>query len=801
MGENIEPVQIGSIDSSGKVLCAAHNQFEFQTGDYVKFENVEGVGTEQLLNKEFQITMISPNCLTLDNYSLKDINLINGTMILIKKPVEISHQKFSEQIKKPSFNMSFDDSEKIYKALLTYFNNQQVFQTSNIWSDSYNDILLSLFGEDLNLGRTFSCEFLPVYSLIGSICASEAIKLITNKYMPINQFFCWYEPSLIPTKKPESFTDSSIGKLYGTDFENKMANSSWFVVGSGAIGCELLKNLAFSNIATKQGRIYLTDPDNIEKSNLNRQFLFRPKHIGKPKSQMAVEVIKSMRNVNITAFTEKVCKENQAFTDNIMKNITGVFNALDNVHARRYMDEQCFHKQLPLFESGTTALKGNTQPVIPFLTETYSNSADPPQEKSFPMCTIKNFPNEISHTIHWAMDFFEIFNRVPQNIIKWIKDPTIFNKGISVENSQGKEDVNNYLIKMKIENIDDCIKQAVNMFYTNYKHSIMQLLKAYPKDHITDNGTPFWSNGKRMPTAFDKYDVNNEHHLDYVEATAHLLARVFNLNDDFTRVYVEEVSSTYNYEDTFTINGDIKIASNDEELKKEKEQLISNEIVLPESSTEYQHINLIAQEFEKDDPTNWHVSFINSASNLRAQNYGIPVATYNETKGIAGRIIPAIATTTSVVSGLIVLEMFKYMYNNKLESYRSTFVNLADTTLVYSEPIQAKTIEIAGVKFNDWTRFEYYENSTFGKFKEYFEKVFKTTISMIVYDSKLLFADFMDDNDGLLDMKLDAVIKSKNSDVDFSNSVLFSLASSDDDVNLPEIHFIINGKNSQIASI
>ena len=39
MGENIEPVQIGSIDSSGKVLCAQHNRHEFQTGDYIKFEN------------------------------------------------------------------------------------------------------------------------------------------------------------------------------------------------------------------------------------------------------------------------------------------------------------------------------------------------------------------------------------------------------------------------------------------------------------------------------------------------------------------------------------------------------------------------------------------------------------------------------------------------------------------------------------------------------------------------------------------------------------------------------------------
>ena len=41
------------------------------------------------------------------------------------------------------------------------------------------------------------------------------------------------------------------------------------------------------------------------------------------------------------------------------------------------MDEMCFKFGLPLFESGTTGTKGNTQPVIPFITETYSNSNDP----------------------------------------------------------------------------------------------------------------------------------------------------------------------------------------------------------------------------------------------------------------------------------------------------------------------------------------------------------------------------------------------------------------------------------------
>lgn len=47
-------------------------------------------------------------------------------------------------------------------------------------------------------------------------------------------------------------------------------------VGAGAIGCELLKNFAMMGLASGDGEVIVTDMDTIEKSNLNRQFLFRP---------------------------------------------------------------------------------------------------------------------------------------------------------------------------------------------------------------------------------------------------------------------------------------------------------------------------------------------------------------------------------------------------------------------------------------------------------------------------------------------------------------------------------------------
>jgi len=62
------------------------------------------------------------------------------------------------------------------------------------------------------------------------------------------------------------------------------------------------------------------------------------------------------------------------------------------------MDRRCVFYCKPLLESGTLGTKGNTQVVLPYKTESYSSTQDPP-DKQIPICTLKNFPNEIHHTL------------------------------------------------------------------------------------------------------------------------------------------------------------------------------------------------------------------------------------------------------------------------------------------------------------------------------------------------------------------------------------------------------------------
>lgn len=84
-----------------------------------------------------------------------------------------------------------------------------------------------------------------------------------------------------------------------------------------------------------------------------------------------------------------------------------------------------------------------------------------------------------------------------------------------------------------------------------------------------------------------------------------------------------------------------------------------NKIITEITSLNTKSFKITPLEFEKDDDTNLHMDFIVAASNLRASNYKIQHADRHKSKLIAGKIIPAIATTTSVVSGLASIEIYK----------------------------------------------------------------------------------------------------------------------------------------------
>lgn len=91
------------------------------------------------------------------------------------------------------------------------------------------------------------------------------------------------------------------------------------------------------------------------------------------------------------------------------------------------------------------------QVVVPFLTESYSSSQDPP-EKSIPICTLKNFPNAIEHTLQWARDEFEgLFRQSAEHAAQYLRDPQFLDRTLKLPGSQPLDAIES--VRVSEENI------------------------------------------------------------------------------------------------------------------------------------------------------------------------------------------------------------------------------------------------------------------------------------------------------------------------------------------------------------
>lgn len=139
------------------------------------------------------------------------------------------------------------------------------------------------------------CQISPVASFWGGIGAQEIVKS-TGKFSPLNQwlhhdFFDTIQKGDRVVKKDCRYNDYEL--LFSNKYIEQAKKIKTFMVGAGALGCEYIKMFALMGLGTK-GEIAVTDDDNIEVSNLNRQFLFRKENVGHNKCACATAVGKRM---------------------------------------------------------------------------------------------------------------------------------------------------------------------------------------------------------------------------------------------------------------------------------------------------------------------------------------------------------------------------------------------------------------------------------------------------------------------------------------------------------------------------
>ncbi|XP_039273668.2 SUMO-activating enzyme subunit 2-like [Styela clava] len=191
-------------------------------------------------------------------------------------------------------------------------------------------------------------------------------------------------------------TDQALTK----DVQSIVNDAKIFVIGAGGIGCELIKNLVLIGFK----HLEIIDLDTIDISNLNRQFLFQKKHVGKSKARVAHENATALRpNINVLSHHASIF--NPSFNMEYFKKFDIVLNALDNRAARNHVNRLCLAAGVPLVESGSAGYLGQVNVIKRGKTECYECSPKP-RQKTFPSCTIRNTPSELIHCVVWAKYLF-----------------------------------------------------------------------------------------------------------------------------------------------------------------------------------------------------------------------------------------------------------------------------------------------------------------------------------------------------------------------------------------------------------
>lgn len=781
-GEEAQTGVVAQIESDGEVLAPSSGRHMLEDGMVIDLKKVNPPS----FNGLYRVKTPGPLSFFLneriDGKPLPTEKYIKGgEWKQVKHPETIDFKSFQDSLSYPDFFITdfakMDRTAQLhlgFLALMTFklknggalprpWNEEDAVQTAHL-AENLSAQLAGLADKvDIELIKILAKQARgqlgTTNTVIGSTAAQEVLKAVSGKFMPIKQYLIFDAFEALPSNgvteqdaAPRFSRYDPYYAVWGHNLMERVSNLKVFLVGAGAIGCEVLKSWALLGLGSgPNGHITVADNDIIERSNLNRQFLFRPKDVGKPKSVTAAAAACAMNPTytsnHFTTLTEKVGPETQSiFNDDFWESLDFVTNALDNVEARNYVDRRCIFFSKPLVESGTLGTKGNVQIVVPYMTESYSSSTDPP-EQGIPLCTLRSFPTKIDHTIAWAKSQFQaLFSDAPASVNAYLTQPNYVESTLKHTPNQKEalEQISSYLVDNRPLTFDECITWAAKQFEFFFNHEIRQLLYNFPPDSTTSSGSPFWEPPKRCPSQLD-LNFDDRNILEFIISAANLRAFNYGLTGNNDPAYFIEKLSSYQLEQ-WEPSAKIKIKASDDEpdadVEEESDEIARLAEKLPAPST-LAGFRLNPAEFEKDDDSNFHIDFINTCSNLRALNYGIEPVERSRTKFIAGKIIPAIATTTALVTGLSTIETLKLIQGKKLEDYKNGFVNLALPFFGFSEPMPSSKITYHGNRTIDkiWGRFTF-PNITLEQLIDRFDKEHGLEVSMISCGNLLLYASF-----------------------------------------------------------
>jgi molybdopterin-synthase adenylyltransferase len=141
--------------------------------------------------------------------------------------------------------------------------------------------------------------------------------------------------------------------------QEKLAAAKVLVVGAGALGNEVLKNLALLGVGTT----YVIDLDLVEPSNLSRSVLFRLEDGGQPKAEVAA---RRARDINPECIFHAT--RGDVITDvglGVFRDVDVVIGCLDNREARLWVNRQCWKVGTPWVDAGIQEIQGVVKVFVP----------------------------------------------------------------------------------------------------------------------------------------------------------------------------------------------------------------------------------------------------------------------------------------------------------------------------------------------------------------------------------------------------------------------------------------------------
>ncbi|GMM36723.1 E1 ubiquitin-activating protein [Saccharomycopsis crataegensis] len=402
--------------------------------------------------------------------------------------------------------------------------------------------------------------------------------------------------------------DSQLQAVLGKDVLTKVRAAKVLLVGAGGIGCELLKDLVLMGY----GEIHVVDLDTIDLSNLNRQFLFRHKDIKKPKASTAVAAVETFNfhNSKLVSYMANIMDTKQ-FPLSWFDQFNFIFNALDNIAARSYVNKMCLFLKKPSIESGTTGFNGQVTPIFPYQTECYECTVKE-TPKTYPVCTIRSTPSQPVHCVTWAKNYLfgQLFGEDEET------SPTDFGTDNQDEIKNMVSEQNELKELKNLATKDDFFESVIDKIFIKDINKLLALEE-------------LWKTRKRpIPLAWDS-----------------------SVKDKIEAITDSDVARG---QDVWPIEKYIFLLMRS--IKELQQRLADGETDL---------------EFDKDDEVT--LDFVVAATNIRSHMFHIPLKSKFDIKQIAGNIIPAIATTNSIISGFSALASLQMFTPNPREGAKMVY--------------------------------------------------------------------------------------------------------------------------------